>query len=53
VEQAATAERFFGPALTRFEGGASSLAQTLETIRLCAAQREFQQSSRSAFLARP
>ena len=53
VEQAAAAERFFGSALARFEGGASSLAQTLETIRLCAAQREFQQSSLSAFLARP
>ena len=53
TEQALAAERFFGPALAHFEGGASSLAQTLETIRLCAAQREFQQSSLSAFLARP
>ncbi|MEI7538414.1 MAG: M1 family metallopeptidase [Comamonadaceae bacterium] len=53
IEQASSAERFFGPALAPFEGGASSLAQTLETIRLCASQRDFQQSSLSAFLARP
>ncbi len=53
VDQALSAERFFGPALAPYEGGASSLAQTLETIRLCAAQRELRQSGLSTFMARP
>jgi alanyl aminopeptidase len=53
VEQAHAIERSFAPALAAYEGGASRLAQTLETIRLCAAQREFQRGSLSAFLARP
>ena len=35
-------ERVFGPRWTKLEGGARNLAETLETIRICAARRDKQ-----------
>ncbi len=45
LEQALAIEQFLGPALAAYEGGVTTLAQTVESIRLCAAQREFQRGS--------
>ncbi len=47
----AEVETFFAPRVTGSSGGPRNLAQTLETIELCAAQRHVQEPSVSAYLA--
>jgi ERAP1-like C-terminal domain len=41
---------FFEPKVARFNGAPRNLAQTLETIRLCVAYKDAQESSVAAFL---
>ncbi|MFZ4479663.1 MAG: M1 family metallopeptidase [Rhodoferax sp.] len=48
--KAAEVEQFFAPLVSAYEGGASSLKQTLEGIRLCAVYSESQRASLSDFL---
>lgn len=47
----AEVEAFFAPRVKGTSGGPRNLAQTLETIELCAAQRQVQEPSVSAYLA--
>jgi len=48
--KAAEVEQFFTPLLASYEGGASHLKQSLESIRLCAVYRAAQQASLADFL---
>ena len=50
AKSAADAEAFFKDKMTKAVGGPRTLAQALESIRLCAARREAQQAGLAEFL---
>ncbi len=50
ADKALAVEQFFAPRLGSFPGGSNSLAQALESIRLCAVYRDTQRDSLAGFL---
>lgn len=52
AEKADQLAQLFSGRVDAYEGGASALKQTLETIRLCAVYRDLQQADLAAFLLR-
>jgi alanyl aminopeptidase len=51
AESRSALEDFFAPKVTQFTGGPRALAQTLERVDLCIAERKAQEPSVAAFLA--
>ncbi len=52
VESRTALDQFFAPKVTQFTGGPRALAQTIERIDLCIAERKTQEPSVAAFLAK-
>jgi hypothetical protein len=50
VQQAQQIESFFTPLVSKFDGMAKSLEQSLEVVRLCAHYREAQHASLQSYL---